>query len=109
MAQHQGLDKMEEYVMLALIRLGANAYGVTIRKEVCERTERDISYATIYKVLDRLEQKGFVSSRLGESTAERGGRAKRLFLIEAPGELALNEERQAMDRLWAGVKLPSCA
>lgn len=108
MAMDQGLDKLEEYVMLALVRLGANAYGVTIRKEVGERTGRDISFATIYKVLDRLEQKGFVSSRLGESTPERGGRAKRLFRIEAPGERALNEERHAMNRLWAGVSLPNC-
>ena len=104
---HKGVDKFEEMAMLALVHLGPNAYGVTIRKEIRERTRRDLSYATIYKVLDRLEQKGFVSSFRGESTPERGGRAKRYFRIEAPGERALVDERNAMEQMWADVPMAS--
>ena len=101
MPVHSGIDKIEEMVMLAVVHLGTNAYGVTIRGEIEKRSGRDLSYATIYKVLDRLEQKGFLSSRLGERTPTRGGRAKKCFRIEAPGERALREEREAMNHLWA--------
>ena len=103
----KGIDKLEEMVMLALVRLGPNGYGVSIQQEISDRAGRDVSFATIYKVLDRLERKGFVSSRLGERTPERGGRAKRFYRIEAPGVRALNAEREAMDNLWAGAALPN--
>ena len=109
MPHFEGVDKFEELVMLALVHLGTNAYGVTIRQGIAERTGRDISYATIYKVLNRLERKGFVSSRLGERTPERGGRAKRHFRVEAPGLRALNADREVMHKMWAGVALPSPA
>lgn len=80
---------------------------MTIQQEISDRAGRDVSFATIYKVLDRLERKGFVSSRLGESTPERGGRAKRFYRVEAPGVRALSADREAMDNLWAGVALPN--
>ncbi len=103
----RGIDKLEEMVMLALVRLRSNAYGVTIQQEISDRAGRNVSFATIYKVLDRLERKGFVSSRLGESTPERGGRAKRFYRVEAPGVRVLSADREAMDNLWAGVALPN--
>jgi PadR family transcriptional regulator PadR len=86
----QQLGPFEELVLLALVRLRDNAYGVTIRQEIAKRTSKDVSLGAVYTTLDRLQGKGYVSSRWGEPTAERGGRAKRYFLIEAPGRRALN-------------------
>jgi PadR family transcriptional regulator len=107
--EYNGIDKLEEIVLLAVLRLGDDGYGVTIREEIERRTGRDLPYGTIYKVLDRLERRGFVSSRIGESTPARGGRAKRYFKILASGQRALNKEREAMDRLWEPLPAPSRA
>lgn len=85
----------EELVLLAVLALGDNAYGVTIRDEVEARTGRKSSYGAIYATLDRLERKGFLSSRRGEPTPERGGKAKRFFTIDGAGISALeNLERE---------------
>ena len=93
------LGRFEEIVLLALVRLGENAYGVTIRREIAERTGRDISFGSVYTSLERLARKGYVSPRMGEPTPERGGRAKRYFEIEAPGLHALNQSREIVARL----------
>jgi len=93
------LGRFEEIVLLALVRLGENAYGVTIRREIAERTGRDISFGSVYTSLERLARKGYVSPRMGEPTPERGGRAKRYFKIEAPGLHALNQSREIVARL----------
>jgi len=74
------LGSFELMVMLALIRLGENAYGVPISEEIEQQTGRDISLGSVYATLDRLERKGLVSSTVGEPTPERGGRAKRYFV-----------------------------
>lgn len=103
MPRYDGIDKFEEMVLLTLVHLGAKAYGVSIREEIKDRTGRNVSYAAVYQVLERLVEKGYASSRTGERTSERGGRAKRYFRIEAPGLRALAAERAAMDHLWAGV------
>jgi DNA-binding PadR family transcriptional regulator len=85
----------EELVLLAVMALRDNAYGVTIRDEVEERTGRKSSYGAIYATLDRLERKGFLSSRRGDPTPERGGKAKKFFAIEGAGISALeNLERE---------------
>lgn len=97
------LGEFEQIVLLALIRLGANAYGVRIRQEIAERTSRDVKIGSVYATLERLERKGFVSSTQGEATPERGGRAKRYFKIEAPGEFALNESRRILRSMWQGI------
>jgi PadR family transcriptional regulator len=97
------LGEFEQHVLSALLRLRGNAYGVTIRREIVERTGRDVAVGAIYATLDRLEAKGFVSSRLGEATPERGGRAKRYFKIEAPGERALEDSWRMSDRMRAGL------
>lgn len=97
------LGEFEQIALLALIRLQDNAYGVTIRREIAVRAGREVSLGAMYATLDRLENKGFVSSRVGESTPERGGRAKRYFKIKAPGVRALNESRATMGRMWAGL------
>ncbi len=103
MAKGDNLGEFEQIALLALIRLGANAYGANIRQEIAERTGRDVSVGAVYTTLERMEQKGFVSSARGEPTPERGGRAKRYYKIEAPGEHALRKSRETMDRMWAGL------
>jgi PadR family transcriptional regulator, regulatory protein PadR len=97
------LGQFEELMLMALVRLRENAYGVTIRREIAERTSRDVSVGAVYTTLERLERKGFISSRLGEPTAERGGRAKKYFRIEAPGVKALNAVRDAAARMAEGL------
>lgn len=98
------LGEFEEMVLLAVMRLGSNAYGVTIRQTVEEATGRTTSVGAIYTTLERLEQKGFVSSRQGEPTAERGGRAKRYFKIEGAGAQALNDAERTRDVLRGGLQ-----
>ena len=94
------LGDMEHLVLLAILRLGQDAYGIPILDEVSARSGRDVSRATVYVALKRLEQKGLVSSRLGESTPERGGRAKRFFKLRAAGLKALRESREMFLGLW---------
>jgi DNA-binding PadR family transcriptional regulator len=98
------LGSLEHIVLLALARLGSDAYGMTVRREIEKRTGRDVSIGAIYATLERLEAKGYVSSFIGEPTAERGGRAKRLFQIEAKGERALATSQEAIRRMAAGLK-----
>jgi|SRR5215471_10279548 len=94
------LGDMEHLVLLAILRLGPDAYGIPILDEVCARSGREVSRATVYVALKRLEQKGLVSSRVGESTPERGGRAKRYFKIKPAGLKALRESRAMFLDLW---------
>jgi len=96
MGDSNQLGRFEELVLLALVRLRENAYGVPIRREIAERTGRDVSFGAVYTTLERLERKGYVTSRIGEPTPERGGRVKRYFRIEAPGVRALNETRETV-------------
>jgi len=93
------LGEFEKLVLLALLRLGEKAYGVPIRREIAERAGRDYSIGAVYTTLDRLQAKGYVTSRLGDPTPERGGRAKRYFTIEAPGIRALNHSRDTVARM----------
>jgi PadR family transcriptional regulator, regulatory protein PadR len=94
------LGDMEHLVLLAILRLGAEAYGMPILDEVSARSGRNVSRATVYVALRRLEQKGLVTSRMGESTPERGGRAKRYFRLRAAGLKALRESRAMFLNLW---------
>ena len=97
------LGSLEQVVLLALLRLGPKAYGVTVRREIQKQTRSNISIGSIYATLDRLESKGYVSSFLGEPTAERGGRAKKYFRVEAEGRRALAASQQAIRRLSLGL------
>lgn len=101
--KHLYLGEFEEIVLLAVARLGRNAYGVTIRQTVEDVAGRPTSIGAIYATLDRLEQKGMVSSWLGEATPQRGGRAKRYFQLEGAGQLALSEAESVRERLRDGV------
>ena len=108
MAEHLGI--FEQAVLLSLVRprteLGREGYGRAILKEVEHRLEREISAGAVYATLDRLEAKGFVSSRLSQGTAVRAGRPRRHYTVEASGLRALHEAKSAADRLWASVRLP---
>src|SRR4026209_74899 len=97
------LGSLEQIVMLAVMRLGTNAYGMTVRREIEERTGREISIGAVYATLERLEAKGYVSSFTSEPTAERGGRAKRHFEIEAAGHQALSAAQAALQNMSEGL------
>ena len=94
------LGDLEHLVLLAILRLGSDAYGIPILDEVSARSGREVSRATVYVALKRLEQKGLVTSRLGDSTPERGGRAKRFFKLKPSGLKALRESREMFLGLW---------
>lgn len=97
------LGSLEQIVLLALLRLGPRAYGMTVRREIAKRTDRDLSVGAIYATLERLESNGYVSSFTGEPTPERGGRAKRYFRIEAEGKRALLSSQTAIRNMSAGL------
>jgi PadR family transcriptional regulator PadR len=100
----EGLGDIEHFVLVALLRLGGESYGVPILEEIAARTERAVSRPAVYIALRRLESKGFVASRLGEATAERGGRAKRYFTLTKVGARHLEQSRKAFVRMWADVE-----
>src|SRR2546421_10893135 len=97
------LGEMELMVLLAVVRLGDDAYGVPISKELLNLTGREVALGSIYAALDRIEQKGFVTSSLGDPTPERGGRAKRYFRVTPAGVRALKMTRTALTNLWSGI------
>lgn len=99
------LGEFEQMVLLVVARLGDDAYGMSILEELEERTGREAAVASVYGALDRLARQGFVSSRVGEPSAERGGRAKRFFKLEPSGARALSNARGALEALWDGLEL----
>lgn len=105
MGRNEGLSQLEQYVLLCLIRVGEEAYGVPIHLEIEERTSRSVSIATVYSALDRLEKEGLVTSSLSSPLPERGGRAKRLYRLSAEGATALQRARRVHDNVWEGVDL----
>ena len=106
MASEYSLGEFEQIVLLAILRLGRNAYGVTIGAEIVECTGREPAPGALYTTLDRLEEKGLVSSRLGDPTPQRGGRAKRFFKVNAKGLAAITRAQRSFRRLLEGCELP---
>jgi PadR family transcriptional regulator, regulatory protein PadR len=102
--RQDALGSLEHIVLLAVMRLGLNAYGVTVRREIESATGRDISIGAVYATLVRLEAKGLIRSYTGEPTAERGGRAKRYFRMTANGESALRNTHEIILKMSAGLK-----
>jgi PadR family transcriptional regulator len=90
-------------LLLTLIHLGDDAYGVPLSKELALRRGRDVSVGSVYAALDRLELKGLIVSKLGESTPERGGRAKRYFRVTRQGLRSVHETRKVLTRLWKSL------
>jgi DNA-binding PadR family transcriptional regulator len=102
----QRLGEFEILVLSALLRLGDGAYGVAVRREIEECTGRSTSIGAVYTTLARLEDKGLVGSRMGQPTAERGGRAKRFFRATARGRAALAQALDAIERMTEGLAFP---
>jgi DNA-binding PadR family transcriptional regulator len=99
------LGEFEHIIVLALLRLEDRAYGVTVRQEIEFRTKREVSIGAVYATLDRLEEKGYVKSRLGEPTPERGGRSKRFFQVTGKGVAAVNRTHRALQSMTEGLDL----
>ncbi len=96
----QFLTDLELMLMLAVMRLGEDAYGVPVARDIKDTTGRDIAIAVVYSTLDRLETRSLVSSTLGDPTSERGGRAKRFFRVTTKGVRQVRETRRAFHAMW---------
>lgn len=98
------LGEFEQIVLMAVLRLGDEAYGATIRREIESRTGRRLSISGVYTTLERLEEKGHVRSWIGEPTAERGGRRRKHFALLPPGKRALRTAYTAYTEMAAGLE-----
>ena len=98
------IGEFEQMVMLGIVRLGDNAYGVTVHREIEQITGRSVRRGAIYVALERLERKGLTISHFGDPTAERGGRSKRIYSVSEAGRLALRTSRNALLLLWDGIE-----
>jgi DNA-binding PadR family transcriptional regulator len=99
----EGLGEFEQLVLLALVRLGDEAYGVTVHQEIEQRTGRSVALGAVYKTLARLEAKQLVGAYIGEPTAERGGRRKRHYRVLPAGRRALVRSVAALRRMTLGL------
>ena len=99
------LGEFEQMLLLAILRLGNEAYGTTIRQLLADNINRDVTIGALYTTLERLEKKGMLDSKMGEATTERGGRAKKYFEVSAKGQHALKRSKQALTNLWQGLAL----
>jgi DNA-binding PadR family transcriptional regulator len=97
------LGDFEQLILLALVRIGDQAYGVSIHDEIVGRARRDVTVAAVYKTLERLEDKGLIASTLGQPTAERGGRRKKFFRIQPAGKRALSQALASLRRMADGL------
>jgi PadR family transcriptional regulator PadR len=103
MARREHLGEFEQIVLLAVLRVGEDAYGVPIRQEIERRTGRSLTVGALYRTLDRLETKGYVTSSFGDPTPERGGRSRRYFRIRPLGLRTLRASREALAAMWEGL------
>jgi PadR family transcriptional regulator PadR len=98
------LGEFEQLVLLAVMRLGDDAYGATIRRLIEECTDRSVSIGAIYTTLDRLQGKGYVTSHVGEPTGERGGRRRKIYTLDRVGHLALTRAYASWSNMTRGLK-----
>lgn len=105
MAAPSNLGEFEQLILLAILRLGDDAYGVTIRAELAKRAGRTVAPGALYTALERLDAKGVITSRMGDPTPQRGGRAKRYVTVTAAGVKALRRAVKAYDGLLDGLDL----
>ena len=94
------LGEFEELVLLTIASLGADAYGVSVQKEIEERCKRSISIGALHSTITRLEEKSYLKSWIGGATQERGGRRKRYFEVTQAGKKAVAETKSLRDELW---------
>jgi DNA-binding PadR family transcriptional regulator len=99
------LGEFEQVVLLAIVRIGEDAYGTAIRREIEARSGRWVSIGAAYATLDRLVAKGYLRPRDSGGAAERGGRPRRCFTITPTGVAALEATRDLQRRMWAGIQL----
>jgi DNA-binding PadR family transcriptional regulator len=104
MAGREHLGEFEQIVLLAILRLRREAYGVPIRVDIEQRTGRAVTVGALYRTLDRLEDKGYISSAFSDPTPERGGRSKRYFTVRPRGLRTLRASRQALSAMWEGLE-----
>lgn len=97
------LGEFEELVMLTIGALYPEAYGVSIKKEILEQTQRKVALSAVHAALCRLEDKGYLQSQFGEATAKRGGKRKKYFTITALGGRVLQQNREWRERLWQAI------
>ena len=97
------LGELEQIVLLGVMRVGDDAYGVPVHDEIQRRTGRDLTLGTIYKTLTRLEEKGFVKSHIGAPTPERGGRRTRCYVVTTAGRRSLQASLRVLERMAAGL------
>ncbi len=97
------IGEFQEIVLLTILILEENAYGVTIQAEIKDRIKREVSRGALHTALTRLEEKGFIKSEMGGATAMRGGRRKRFFVVTHKGKTALQEARDVRERLWKAI------
>jgi len=106
MAKGEALGEFEQLVLLAVLRLGEDAYGMRVRREIAERTGRNVTIGAVYATLDRLAAKGLLDASLSEPTPERGGRAKKSFRLTGEGVDAMNRSRQELASMLEGLVFP---
>ena len=99
------LGEFEQMVLLAILHLGEDVYGVPIVEEIARRTGREVAPAAVYVTLRRLEEKGMLASWMGESTRERGGKARRYVRVTGAGLESLRASRKALDSMWRGLDI----
>jgi DNA-binding PadR family transcriptional regulator len=104
MGQREHLGEFEQIVLLAILRLGEEAYGVPIRLDIEQRTGRSLTVGALYRTLDRLEDKGYVASAFSDPTPERGGRSRRYFTVKPLGLRTLRASREALTAMWDGLE-----
>ncbi|HTU35934.1 MAG TPA: PadR family transcriptional regulator [Candidatus Acidoferrum sp.] len=105
MPLQSALGEFEQIVLLAILRLGENAYGVTILREIAVHTQREPTPGALYTTLDRMEHKGLVESRIGDPTPQRGGRAKRYFTVTKKGRAQVVSAQRSFQSLLEGLGL----
>ena len=108
-SKHSVLGAFEQAVLLGILRLGHEAYGRAILKNVRARLERDVAPGAVHATLERLERKKLVSSTLGSGTPVRAGRARRYYRLTPAAVRALNDARAAADNVWRGLRFPLIA
>ncbi len=99
------LGEFEQLVMLALLRLKDDAYGMRVRREIQSRTERSVSIGSVYATLQRLERKGYVRSSVSDPEPVPGGRARKFFLVTREGGEALLRTQESLQRMSAGMSI----
>jgi PadR family transcriptional regulator PadR len=104
MSRREHLGEFEQIVLLAILRIGEDAYGVPIRLEIETRTGRSVTVGALYRTLDRLEEKGYVTSSFGDPTPARGGRSRRYFKVRPVGLRTLRASRDVLTAMWDGLE-----